>query len=60
MSSEEFVEKMKNIQSVLLEFLEEESDEESKYDQLYNIIVFICKIEQLLRHFKNEIQKHFS
>ena len=38
MSSETFVEKMKSIQSSLLEFLEEELDVEDKYDNFINLI----------------------
>ena len=38
MSFETFVEKMKSIQSSLLEFLEEESDGEDKYDNFINLV----------------------
>ena len=38
MSFEEFVDKMKNIQIILLEFLEDESDAEDKYENLINLI----------------------
>ena len=38
MSSETFVEKMKSIQNSFLEFLEEESDDEDKYDNFINLV----------------------
>ena len=38
MSSEAFVEKMKSIQNSFLEFLEDESDDEDKYENFINLI----------------------
>ena len=38
MSLEIFVDKMKSIESSLLEFLEEESDGEDKYDYFINLV----------------------
>ena len=38
MSSETFVDKMKSIQNSLLEFLEDESDTEDKYDNFINLV----------------------
>ena len=90
MSSEAFVDKMKSIQNSLLEFLEEESDWEDKYENFINLVStqqiindehefneliqlinsiadnhqrvpnFISKIERVLRHFKQDLQKYFS
>ena len=90
MSYETYVDKMKSIQNSLLEFLEEESDAEDKYNNFINIVStqqiineehefkallklignigndhhrapnFICKLERLLRHFKQGLQKYFS
>ena len=90
MSSETFVEKMKSIQNALLEFLEDKSDADDKFENLINhlstheiingqheferflqlinsignnhqrIPNFICKIERILRQFKQDLQKYFS
>ena len=90
MSIDGFVEKMKMIQNDLLDFLEDESDAEDKYENFINLLStqeiikdqykfkgllylinsignnhqrspnFICKIERLLRQFKEDIQKYFS
>ena len=90
MSSEKFVEKMKNIQSILLEFLEDESDADDKYENFVDLVSthkiindhyefkallqltsiigndyhripnFISKVERVLRHFKQDLQKYFS
>ena len=84
------IEKMKSIQSALLEFLEDELDVEDKFENLVNLLTtqnlindqheltellylinsignnhhrvpnFNCKLEQLLRHFKRDLQKYFS
>ncbi|KAK8840922.1 hypothetical protein M9Y10_027754 [Tritrichomonas musculus] len=81
---------MKMIQNDLLDFLEDESDAEDKYENFINLLStqeiikdqykfkgllylinsignnhqrspnFICKIERLLRQFKEDIQKYFS
>ncbi|KAK8898246.1 hypothetical protein M9Y10_000524 [Tritrichomonas musculus] len=90
MNIKEFIEKMKNIQSNLLEFLEDESNSRDKYETFVKLITeqkiiddqyefkalldlidaisrnhrrshnFISNVEQILRHFKQHIQKYFS
>ncbi|KAK8846464.1 hypothetical protein M9Y10_020486 [Tritrichomonas musculus] len=90
MSIEEVKEKMKRIQNAILEFLENESNEEENYANFVKLIAeyrmiedkyevksilrlvniignnhqrvhnFISKIEQILLHFKKDINKYFS
>ena len=90
MNFEELKEKMKTIQNIILEFLEDESNAEENYENFIKLVSqyhikedkqevksilrlintignnhqrnynFISKIEQLLEHFKEEIQKYLS
>ena len=90
MDFEELKVKMKSIQNIILEFLEDESNAEENYENFIKLVSqyhikedkqevksilrlintignnhqrnynFISKIEQLLEHFKEEIQKYLS